>query len=147
MNVNLGCGEKAVNGCINVDFRQTAIVDAIHDLTVFPWPFDDRQFETAYAYDIIEHMLFVVPFVDEVWRILQPGGRLYIRTSYFETEQSYMDPTHFHYFTLQSFDFFDPSTEIGRRYHWYTGRKWRVIDRCVEGQEAEFELQKEVLGV
>ena len=67
--------------------------------------------DTAIAKDIIEHMLWVVPFMDECWRIVKPGGKLLIRTTYFQYEQGYKDPTHFHFFTLDSFDFFDPETD------------------------------------
>jgi len=147
LNINLGCGEKKLNGeageqCINVDFRKTAIADVVHDLTVFPWPFPSEEFDAAYAIDIIEHMVHVIPFVDETWRILKPGGKLYIRTTYFETEQSYSDPTHHHFFTLSSFDFFDPTTPIGMKYHWYTERKWLVVNKALHGEETIFEMEK-----
>lgn len=147
MNINLGCGERRIPGkagkdCVNVDFRETSITDVVHDLSVFPWPFEKQQFDNAYAIDIIEHMVHVVPFLDEAWKILKTGGRLHIRTTYFETEQSYRDPTHHHFFTLESFDFFDPTTPTGKKYHWYTNRKWRVINRALDGQEAVFELEK-----
>ncbi len=148
MTVNLGCGERRIEGAqetvVNVDFRKTSITDVVHDLRDFPWPFSDEQFERAYALDIIEHMLEVVPFLDEVWRILRPGGALFIRTTYFEAEQSYSDPTHCHYFTLDSFDYFDPETVFGKRYHWYSTRKWHVVDRALCGQDACFELRKEI---
>jgi len=147
MNINLGCGERRLDdkfegGFVNVDFRKTAIVDVVHDLTKYPWPFADEEFDNAYAIDVVEHILHVFPFVDEVWRIVKPGGKLYIRTSYFETEQSYTDPTHFHFFTLQSFDFFDPTTGIGKQYHWYTDRKWRILNKGRSGEESVFTMEK-----
>ena len=114
----------------------------MHDLTQYPWPFEDYQFNNAIAKDIIEHVLFVVPFIDECWRIIKPTGHLYIRTSYFMSEQSYKDPTHLHYFTLESFDFFDPDTATGAAYPWYTQRKWTVVRRAIDGQELIFDLQK-----
>lgn len=142
MNVNLGCGEKKINGAIGVDFRKTNATDIIHDLRVFPWPFEDEQFENAIANDIIEHMLYVIPFLDECWRITKPGGHLIIHTDYFTSEQSYTDPTHLHYFTLESFDFFDPDTSWGKRYGWYTDKKWKVLRRAIDGNETKFDLQK-----
>lgn len=150
MNINLGCGEKELRGdaapdnCVNVDLRKTAIVNVVHDLTVFPWPFSDEEFNNAYALDIVEHMVHVIPFIDEVWRIIKPDGKLFIRTTYFETEQSYRDPTHHHFFTLESFDFFDPTTLLGAQYHWYTKKKWKVLSKVISGQETLFELQKVV---
>ncbi len=142
MNINLGCGDKIEKGAMGVDMRECKGADHIHDLTVCPWPFKDEQFENAIAKDIIEHMLHVVPFVDECWRIIKPSGSLYIRTSYFMSEQSYCDPTHLHYFTLDSFDFFDPDTHLGEKYSWYTTSKWKVERRAVDGQELIFHLKK-----
>jgi SAM-dependent methyltransferase len=125
-----------------VDMRKTDAVDVQHDLSVYPWPFEDEQFENGLAQDIIEHMLHVIPFMDECWRIIKPGGKLLIRTTYFESEQSYKDPTHFHFFTLDSFDFFDPETDTGKAYLWYTDKKWKVDRRAIDGQEAIFHLTK-----
>ena len=144
MFVNLGCGEKKVDDSIGVDFRKTDVADVVHDLSVNPWHFEDEQFDGAYAFDIIEHMIWVIPFLDECWRILKPGAHLYIRTTNFEAEQSYCDPTHFHFFTLEPFDFFDPQTLIGYRYPWYSKYKWR-IDKEKSGRSGEelvFDLEK-----
>lgn len=142
MNINLGCGDKKMDDAIGVDFRQTDAVDVRHDLSSYPWPFADNEFANAYATDIIEHMVWVFPFVDECWRIIKPTGHLYIRTTYFSSEQSYTDPTHFHFFTLESFDFFDPDTNMGKSYPWYTDKKWTVVKKGISGQESVFDLQK-----
>ena len=142
MNINLGCGDKRIDGAIGVDFRRTDAVDIAHDLSIYPWPFDDEQFANVIANDIVEHMLWVVPFIDECWRIVKPAGHLYIRTTYFESEQSYKDPTHFHFFTLESFDFWDPETDTGINYPWYSDKKWTVCKKGRSGQEAVFDLEK-----
>lgn len=142
MNINLGCGDMRINGAYGVDQRKTDAVDLVHDLSVYPWPFDNCEFDNAIAKDIIEHMLWVVPFMDECWRIIKPGGMLYIRSTYFESEQSYKDPTHLHFFTLDSFDFFDPDTSTGASYPWYTDKKWKVTRRGLDGQETIFHLMK-----
>jgi SAM-dependent methyltransferase len=142
MNINLGCGDTRMEDAVNVDFRQTDAVDVRHDLSIYPWPFDDNEFNNVHATDIIEHMLWVVLFIDECWRIVKPTGHLYIRTTYFRSEQSYKDPTHLHFFTLDSFDFFDPDTDTGTKYPWYSERKWTVVKKGISGQETVFDLQK-----
>ncbi len=141
MNINLGCGNVRMEGSVGVDFRKTDATDRIVDLSVYPWPFEDAQFENIIAKDIIEHMLWVVPFMDECWRIVKPAGHIYIRTTYFNTEQSYRDPTHFHFFTLESFDYFDPETNTGAQYP-YSEKKWTVKRRALDGQETVFDLEK-----
>jgi SAM-dependent methyltransferase len=142
MNINIGCGDKRLDNAIGVDFRQTDATDVVHDLRQYPWPFEDQQFDNAIARDIVEHMIEVVPFFDECWRILKSDGMLYVRTTYFMSEQAYRDPTHYHFFTLESFDYFDPDTTIGKLYGWYTDKKWKIIRRAIDGQETIFQLQK-----
>ena len=48
MKLNLGCGKDIKTGYINLD-----IVDyggnEIHDITTFPYPFEDNTFEEIYA--------------------------------------------------------------------------------------------------
>jgi SAM-dependent methyltransferase len=142
VNLNLGCGEKQIENCFNVDFRKTSITDKVMDITEVPWPFKDEEFDNIYAIDILEHMLFIIPIIDECWRVVKPGGHLYIRGTYFNNEQSYRDVTHFHYFTFNSFDFLDPDTQYGGEYGWYTDKKWKVLDRDLDGNETVFDLVK-----
>ena len=130
-----------MEGSIGVDFRKTDATDRVVDLSVYPWPFEDAQFENIIAKDIIEHMLWVIPFMDECWRIVKLKGHIYIRTTYFNTEQSYRDPTHFHFFTLESFDYFDPETNTGEQYP-YSEKKWTVKRKALDGQESVFDLEK-----
>jgi len=143
-NLNLGCGDKEFPNSLNVDLRQTPIVDVQHDLNVFPYPFQDESFNNIHAHDIIEHLDDVIEVMDECWRLLKPNGTIYIRTTAWDTQQSYNDITHKHWFTLESFDFFDPDTKWGAKYWWYTIRKWRVVLRQYDGQELVFHLQKRV---
>ena len=144
-DLNLGCGNRKANDyCLNVDCRKTPITDLVWDLRFRPWPFPRNKFENVYAFDILEHFVYVLPVMDELWRVTKPGGFLHIRTTYFNTENSYRDPTHFHYFTTESFDYWDPSTDTGSKYP-YSKRKWRVVEKKRDGQELLFLLQKVVM--
>ena len=142
INLNLGCGIRSANKkAFNVDSRKTSITDLVFDLSRKHWPFKSNRFDNVYAFDILEHFVYVLPVMDEIWRVTKPGGFLHIRTTYFNTEQSYRDPTHLHYFTLESFDYWDPDTTSGRRYP-YSKHKWKVLKKGVDGQETVFLLRK-----
>lgn len=145
MDINIACGSREIKGkeCVNMDIRKTELTDVIHDVHEFPWPFKDEEFGDAYALDIVEHIcpLKIVRFIDEIWRIVKPGGKLYIRTNYFQKEQAYRDPTHCHYFTLDSFDFWDPSTPTGTKYP-YSDLKWKIISRQFDGDEILIHMEK-----
>jgi len=141
-NLNIGCGQLDFPDCLNVDIRKTPIVHMIVDLESFPYPFKDEQFESIYAFDVIEHFDNVIRAMEELHRVLKPDGLLFIRTSNWRTENSFCDPTHRHFFTSKSFDFFDPSSWFGQKYGYYTDKKFQVLERGEDGQERVFVLQK-----
>jgi predicted SAM-dependent methyltransferase len=142
IGLNLGCGNRRIGNCINVDLRKTDITDMNFNANEMPYPFENERFEIIFALDIIEHLDDVMKVMEELHRILKPGGVIHIRTTAWDTEQSYRDPTHKHWFTLQTFDVFDPTKQFGRDYHWYTQKKLRVLEARRDGEELVFELYK-----
>jgi len=146
LKLNLGCGIDKREGYINLDNCENVYPDVLHDLDLFPWPFQEGMFEEIVAADIFEHVLYPIKFMNECWRILELSGKLLIRTSYFDSEQSFCDPTHRRFLTINSFDFFDTRTELGARYWWYTKYKWRIIQKAlgVNSNETYFVLEKDL---
>lgn len=140
--LNIGCGEDTLEDYVNIDIRNVDGVDMVRDVTDLPLPFKDESIIEIKAIDIVEHLLKVVPFIDECGRILVKGGILAIRTSYWKSENAFTDPTHHHYFTLNSFDYWDPTTKIGREYGYYTDAKFNVMNAQKDGQELVFTLRK-----
>lgn len=45
-----------------------------------PWPFEDGAFDAVWAGETIEHVADTERWVDEVRRVLRPGGRLLVTT-------------------------------------------------------------------
>jgi len=41
-------------------------------------PFDDSTFEAVFSFDVFEHVRNVQHTLDECWRVLKPGGRLFV---------------------------------------------------------------------
>lgn len=74
------------------------------DLFMEPIPCDSSQFDFVTAFDFIEHIPRVVctertrfPFIelmDEVFRVLKPGGVMFLRTPAFPSKLAFQDPTH-----------------------------------------------------
>ncbi len=52
----------------------------LHDLASGPLPFEDASFEAVFAGEIIEHLVDTTAFLDEVRRVLGPGGILVVTT-------------------------------------------------------------------
>lgn len=113
--LNLGCGMDKIKGAVNLDVSPHVHPDVIWDLNIFPYPFEDEEFDIVLAKQILEHLDDLVKVMNELWRILKPRGILRIWTPHFAHRDSYTDPTHKHFFALHTFDYWDDSTTLGKR--------------------------------
>jgi SAM-dependent methyltransferase len=116
MRVNLGCGSQAEAGWLNIDAVDQPGVDIVHDLDHFPWPVGNQEADEIRAWDVFEHVDDPCGFMSEAWRILRPGGLLFIHTNYWDTKQSFRDPTHKRFCTEDTFDYWIPGTHEYERY-------------------------------
>ena len=84
LRLDLACGSNKQPGFTGVDVRDVEGVDIVHDLEKFPWPFEDESVGLAIASHYIEHLKpwLSIAFMDEVWRILIPGGTFCASTPY-----------------------------------------------------------------
>lgn len=127
--LNLGAGNDILQNAVNLDrVRHRSEIDMVWDLNVFPWPFGNDRFEVIKAWAVLEHLdCDLIQSMNECWRILKPGGRCVLKLPYWSHENSYMDPTHRWFATLETPTVFDPETPYGKRYEFYTERKWKII--------------------
>lgn len=78
MKVNFGCGQKKLEGYVNVDFNVDCVPDQILDLNRLPYySFKDESLDEALWDNVLEHLLVELPnWVNEMRRILKPNGLL-----------------------------------------------------------------------
>lgn len=130
--LSLGCGNKLLTGpgVVNHDrIKHRPEVDVAWDLDVMPWPWPDNSFDMIYACSVLEHLRWtLLESVNECWRIVRPSGLLQMKLPMWNHERSWEDVTHRWHFTLRSCDVFDPDTDFGRAYSFYTGYKWKIVD-------------------
>jgi SAM-dependent methyltransferase len=69
-------------GWINVDNVSAEGVDIVHDLTSLPLPFPDASVEEVLCSHVLEHLLHWEPLVQDIYRVLMPGGKLTVRVPY-----------------------------------------------------------------
>lgn len=127
--LNIGAGNRIIAGAVNLDReRHRPEIDVAHDLNVLPWPFPDESFDKIVARAVLEHLrITLIESVDECWRLLRPGGVLFMKLPYWKHDNAYLDPTHHWRFSLATPNIFDPQTDYGKRYGFYTPRKWKII--------------------
>ncbi len=106
--LDLGCGKRKRPGAIGIDNNPATDADVIHSLNVYPYPFEDSSFDEIYVDNVLEHLDDVVRTMEELHRISRPGGLVKVIVPYFRAPWAFIDPTHCHFFTTDSFTYFDP---------------------------------------
>ncbi len=124
--LDVGCGKNKTRGAIGIDFCKIPGVDIIHDLNVFPYPFDDNTFDKVIMKHIIEHLDNIIKVMEEIHRISKPGAEVFIKTPHFSCRDSWRDPTHKHHLALDSFDYFTDNTELT---DYYTKARFKIIKK------------------
>ncbi len=126
--LELGCGQiKRCPNAITLDINPDSRADIVHDLNTFPYPFADNVFDMIVAEHVLEHLTDIVTVIEEVHRILKPGGCLYVEVPHFSCNDHFTDPTHVHAFGFRSFDYFVPDQALFRyKYSKATFRKRKV---------------------
>ena len=104
--LDVGCGLNKHPGAIGIDRNPAGMADIICDLDRFPWPLADASFDEVRAVHVIEHVADVVRTVEEMSRVLRPGGRMVIETPHYTDFSSFCDPTHRWHLNSFSFRYF-----------------------------------------
>jgi len=98
------------------------------DLNIDPIPYPDNYFDYVTAYDFLEHVpriIYVngkirnsfIEVMNEVWRVLKPGGIFLAHTPHYEHIEAFSDPTHVNFITQKTVDYFTIHAEpLGRIY-------------------------------
>ncbi len=114
--LDLGCGNKKHPGAVGMDINPLTDADIIHNLNSVPYPFEDSLFDEIIADNVIEHLDNVILVMEELSRISKLGATIKVVVPYFRSKWAYIDPTHRHYFTVDSFAYFDPENIISELY-------------------------------
>jgi GT2 family glycosyltransferase/SAM-dependent methyltransferase len=96
LKLHLACGHDYDDSYINVDLYapDDAVCDVRFDVQKLPYP--DNSVDEIKAFHIIEHFNFfeIKDVLDEWYRVLKPGGRLYLETpDFLETCRSFVEGT------------------------------------------------------
>jgi SAM-dependent methyltransferase len=104
LDIGAGAAER-LPGALRLDRARATRPHVVADLDR-RLPFRDASFDVVGAFDVVEHVADLVALVEEVHRVLRPGGRFRITTPHFSSANAYTDPTHRRALGLRSFDYF-----------------------------------------
>ena len=95
MKIDLGCGEHKTKGLLGVDIIKHPNVDIVHDLSLYPYPFENNSIEYIQANHVLEHVPDFIKTVEELYRICKDNAVIEIRCPHASCFQTvWADPTH-----------------------------------------------------
>jgi len=122
----LGSAGKVAKDAITLDIDPNHEPDLVHNLNIFPWPFNNDQFTEIICHHVIEHLNDLSPVMNELHRICSPEGVIYIEVPH-HTAWCANVPEHklrFNYFAFDGYI----ATGITK---WMTGVKFELLDRKI----------------
>jgi len=125
--INLGAGADIKKDFINHDIVALKNIDSVHDLNKYPWPWADNSIDEVLASDVLEHLNDFITPMEEIYRILKPGGKTIIKVPYWNSSSASIDPTHKRGFHELTFSFFDPSKPYCKLRPYYTSARFTII--------------------
>lgn len=130
--LNVGCGDRPIDGFVNVDLFAARFADVLADGERLP--FSDDSFDEVVTSHVLEHIpalpdhdgrdrFFV--FADEIWRVLAPAGRWVLRVPHADGPSAHDDVTHRRFFTERSLAVLWDRT----RDPMYLRRPWKLVEQ------------------
>lgn len=125
IKLDVGCGFNKQTGFVGLDKRDVAGVDIVHDAEVFPYPLPDESCSIILMSHLIEHIKpwLTVDLFNELWRLMKPGGQIWIGTPYAGSFGFWQDPTHCNGCNEATWTYFDPDYPL---YQIYRPKPWKI---------------------
>jgi ubiquinone/menaquinone biosynthesis C-methylase UbiE len=132
--LNLGCGtdvRPAGEGWTNMDHYPLKGVDVVHDIMAPPWPLKDASFDWVLASHVLEHVPHRIPgtsrdgiflVLEEIWRVLKPGGHLEAIVPWYRSHEWHEEPTHTRAVHPRMWLYVEP----GNTMNYYTSARFRL---------------------
>ena len=133
IKLDLGCGPRKISpDFIGIDNSKMPGVDLRLNLENAILPFENNSVDYIFASHVLEHIQNYVPLVEELWRIMKPGGKLEVVVPHYKHECAFTDPTHVRFFTRKSFHLFDSRKVPFRETGWYMSHARFLVNEVVE---------------
>jgi len=160
--LDLGCGSKPRNPfnadeLFGVDVRDdlgSHVKKA--DLVIEPIPYEDESFDYLTAFDFLEHIPRVVyaparrnafvEFMNEVYRVLKPGGLFMSLTPAYPHAVAFRDPTHVNFITDETFPMYFDNVDRWASIYGFNGA-FRIVTHEWRGPHIYAILEKVAVSV
>ena len=155
--LDLGCGLSPrnpfnANELFGVDVRDDLDSNVKKaDLVIEPIPYESESFEYLTAFDFIEHIPRVIyapsrrnafiELMNEVYRVLKPGGLFLSSTPAYPHPWTFCDPTHVNHITDTTFLWYFDDANRWASIYGFTGA-FRIVHQEMRGSHLWAILQK-----
>ncbi len=123
LRINLGCGRQYLEDYLNCDVNPRVKADRYFDLDTFPYPLEADSATEIFMDNVLEHLEDIPRVMGELHRILRVRGTLRIIVPYAKSDWAFQDPTHKHFFTEATMNYFSDGFE----YSFYTPYRFRIL--------------------
>lgn len=106
LRLNLGSALNHEPGFSNLDFDPRTSPDVLHDLETVPLPFADATWDCILGSHVFEHIVHLIPLVNDLYRVLTPGGYLIAVTPYVSSDDAWDSPHHVRAFSENTWHYF-----------------------------------------
>lgn len=125
--LDIGCGRKKQAGAVGLDCIPLPGVDVVHDLNIFPYPFENEEFDSVIARHSLQHMDNIIAVMEEIHRIARSGANIFIYVPHYASDNYNTDPTHKTHFGYRSMNYFVDNLDF--HYNFYTSKRFILRDR------------------
>jgi hypothetical protein len=125
LKLDIGCGLSKHEGFLGIDIIPLDGVDLVHDLNQFPYPFDNDIASDIWMDNILEHLEKPLLVMEEIYRMCKDHANITIAVPYFRSYYAVIDPTHRNFFSIEYFNYFDPTHPFYQKYQ-YSKARFRV---------------------
>ena len=117
VKLNLGCGKRQRKSYVNIDINPDCNPDLEWDLFQ-GIPYDDNEVDKVVAIDFLEHVPIGVTIfmIEEIHRVLKPGGIFEHFTPSTDGRGAFQDPTHQSFWNINSWYYYKAGNEMNEEY-------------------------------
>lgn len=133
--LDLACGNNLQKGFTGVDIvgKPDSQAEIVCNLMEFPWPIASNSVDETFCSHYLEHIPHqtaeinqpgfddpMFHFMDEIYRILKPGGIAKFISPYYASVRSVQDPSHLRFISEPMFNYFNKKwrTELNQLSHY-----------------------------
>ena len=113
MKINVGCGTNIIEGWQNLDYASRPGVDIVFDLETCRdnrIPLEDNSVDEFLISHVLEHIVNVLPLMEELYRIAKPDALCTVRVPDGKSDMAWEDQTHVRAYHPGSFQYFEQPT-------------------------------------